>query len=193
MSEAGTHLAVVRARTHAQDGPALKDGPAVQDGATLKEGPAPLDGPTLEDRVRSILAGVPDPELPILSIVDLGLIHGVEVRPDEIRVVILPTFLGCPALEVIRASIAGALAGLGPGIRVDTTFELPWTSDRISTNGLRALAAAGIAPPVSPAAMRCPWCASFQVVMDSAFGPTQCRSLYYCRACRQPFEALKVV
>ena len=173
MSEAGTHLAIAQARSGS--------GAAVGAAASV------------ETQIRAILATVPDPELPVLSVVDLGIVHRVDVDEDGIRVAILPTFIGCPALDVIRASIAGALAGLGRPVRVETTFEVPWTSDRISAAGLRALAAVGIAPPADPAAARCPFCASGEVVMDSAFGPTQCRSLFYCRACRQPFEALKSV
>jgi ring-1,2-phenylacetyl-CoA epoxidase subunit PaaD len=76
---------------------------------------------------------------------------------------------------------------------VEATFEIPWTSSRITPTGLAALAVAGIAPPTSLAETRCPYCASALVVQDSLFGPTQCRSLFYCRSCRQPFEALKVV
>lgn len=143
--------------------------------------------------VRAALEGVPDPELPVLSVLDLGIVHRVEVDPAGIRVVILPTFVGCPALDVIRASIAERLGAFGQPVVVDTTFEVPWTSDRISASGKRALAAVGIAPPSEPGQVRCPFCASDRVVMDSAFGPTQCRSLFYCRACRQPFEALKVI
>ncbi|MEJ7697007.1 MAG: hypothetical protein WKF78_10430 [Candidatus Limnocylindrales bacterium] len=114
---------------------------------------------------------------------------------DGIRVAILPTFIGCPALDVIRRIHRDVpWRVLGGPVRVETTFEVPWTSDRISAAGLRALAAVGIAPPADPGATRCPFCASSgEVVMDSAFGPTQCRSLFYCRACRQPFEALKSV
>ena len=143
--------------------------------------------------VRAALAEVLDPELPVLSVVDLGIVHRVEVDNDGISVAILPTFVGCPALDVIRGRIATRLDAFGLPVRVDTTFEVPWTSERISSAGLRALAAVGIAPPSEPNAVRCPFCASGSVVMDSAFGPTQCRSLFYCRACRQPFEALKAV
>jgi ring-1,2-phenylacetyl-CoA epoxidase subunit PaaD len=148
--------------------------------------------PTVAD-VRSALTEVPDPELPVLSVVDLGIVHRVDVDEGGIRVAILPTFIGCPALDVIRDRIAARLSDFGLPVRVDTTFEVPWTSERISPAGRRALAAVGIAPPSEPDAVRCPFCASGSVVMDSAFGPTQCRSLYYCRACRQPFEALKAV
>lgn len=147
-----------------------------------------------EADVRAALAQVPDPEIPVLSVVDLGIVHRVAVDKDRIEVAILPTFVGCPALDVIRASIADHLGErFGRPVRVETTFELPWTSDRISPAGRAALKTAGIAPPSAPEDVRCPHCSSAHVVMDSAFGPTQCRSLFYCRSCRQPFEALKSV
>jgi ring-1,2-phenylacetyl-CoA epoxidase subunit PaaD len=147
-----------------------------------------------EREVRAALARIPDPELPVLSIVDLGVIHRVNVGPEAIDVAILPTFVGCPALDVIRATIAERLGDeFARPVRVETTFEVPWTSDRISAAGLDALLRAGIAPPAEPEDVRCPHCASANVAMDSAFGPTQCRSLFYCRACRQPFEAMKPV
>jgi ring-1,2-phenylacetyl-CoA epoxidase subunit PaaD len=147
-----------------------------------------------EGDVRALLATVPDPEIPVLSVVDLGIVHRVDVRPDAIEIAILPTFVGCPALDVIRAAIAERLEGhFGRPVRVETTFEVPWTSDRISERGRAALREAGIAPPADPSDMRCPFCDSADVAMDSAFGPTQCRSLFYCRGCRQPFEALKSV
>ena len=147
-----------------------------------------------EADVRAALAEVPDPEIPVLSVVDLGIVHRVEVGPDGIGVAILPTFVGCPALDVIRSSIADHLgARFGRPVRVETTFEVPWTSERISPAGRVALRQAGIAPPSAPEDVRCPFCASAEVAMDSAFGPTQCRSLFYCRGCRQPFEALKSV
>lgn len=150
-------------------------------------------GPSEAD-VRAVLATVPDPELPVLSVVDLGIIHRVDVGRESIDIAILPTFVGCPALDVIRSTIGERLAErFDRPVRVETTFEVPWTSDRISPTGLAALRGAGIAPPTEPSAMRCPFCDSADVVMDSAFGPTQCRSLFYCRGCRQPFEALKSV
>ncbi|MEO6208255.1 MAG: 1,2-phenylacetyl-CoA epoxidase subunit PaaD [Candidatus Limnocylindrales bacterium] len=139
------------------------------------------------------LALIPDPELPIVSIADLGMIHSVDVATDGIHVTVLPTFIGCPALDVIRSSIVDGLSGFGLPVIVDTSFVVPWTSDRITPTGRSTLAKVGIAPPAAQVDVRCPWCASASVVMDSAFGPTQCRSLFYCRACRQPFEALKQV
>jgi ring-1,2-phenylacetyl-CoA epoxidase subunit PaaD len=147
-----------------------------------------------EADVRAALTEVPDPEIPVLSVVDLGIVHRVEVGTDGIDVTILPTFVGCPALDIIRASIADQLGSrFARPVRVETSFEVPWTSDRISPAGRAALKAAGIAPPAAPEDVRCPHCSSADVVMDSAFGPTQCRSLFYCRKCREPFEALKSV
>ena len=150
-------------------------------------------GPREAD-VRMALAAIPDPELPVLSIVDLGIVHDVRIDPDGIEVAILPTFVGCPALDAIRATIGERLERrFDRPVRVRTTFEVPWTSDRISPAGIAALRDAGIAPPGIAEDTRCPYCASANVVMDSAFGPTQCRTLFYCRACRQPFEAMKTV
>lgn len=151
--------------------------------------------PIAPDRahVLAVLALIPDPELPIVSIVDLGMIHRVGISNGGIHVSILPTFVGCPALDVIRTAIIDGLSGFRLPVTVETSFAVPWTSDRISPTGRSALAGVGIAPPTAPEDVRCPWCASAAVVMDSAFGPTQCRSLFYCRACRQPFEALKQV
>ena len=152
-------------------------------------------GPVAPDTAHllAVLALIPDPELPIVSIVELGMIHRVGVAADGIHVAILPTFIGCPALDVIRASISDGLSGFGLPVWVETSFEVPWTSERITPKGRSALAGVGIAPPTAAEDVRCPWCASGLVVMDSAFGPTQCRSLFYCRACRQPFEAMKSV
>jgi ring-1,2-phenylacetyl-CoA epoxidase subunit PaaD len=150
-------------------------------------------GPSEHD-VRKALARIPDPELPVVSIVDLGIVHRVAVEPPGIAVAILPTFVGCTALDAVRATIVDRLGEqFGRPVRVEATFVVPWTSDRISGAGIEALRRAGIAPPTDPADVRCPHCASANVVMDSAFGPTQCRSLFYCRGCRQPFEAMKTV
>jgi ring-1,2-phenylacetyl-CoA epoxidase subunit PaaD len=145
--------------------------------------------------VEAALAEVMDPELPMVSIIDLGMVGAISVdeATGAISIELLPTFVGCPAIGLIQAAVTDRLATLGVEIRVETTFRIPWTSDRITLAGRRALASAGIAGPSAPDAIRCPYCASARVVMDSAFGPTQCRSLYYCRECRQPFEAIKPV
>jgi ring-1,2-phenylacetyl-CoA epoxidase subunit PaaD len=142
--------------------------------------------------VRAMLSTIADPELPMVSIVEMGMVGRVDVGPT-IRVGLLPTYVGCPAVELIRSTVTDRLAPFGRPVEVRATFEIPWTSDRITPEGLTALRAAGIAPPTAPADARCPYCDSASVVLDSAFGPTPCRSLFYCRACRQPFEAIKPV
>ena len=179
MSEGGTQVSVARARAG-----------AVGAGENAVAATVRVD----RDAVLAALAEIPDPELPMLSIVDLGMIGDVTVEPnDGIAVELLPTFVGCPAVEMIRTNVAERLATFGSPVRIDTSFRIPWTSDRISAAGLASLATHGIAAPSAPDAVRCPWCRSGHVIMDSSFGPTQCRSLYYCRACRQPFEAMKPV
>jgi ring-1,2-phenylacetyl-CoA epoxidase subunit PaaD len=150
-------------------------------------------GPVTEATVRDLLRTVHDPEIPTVSIVDLGIVERVAVSGSGIEIELLPTFVGCPALEVIQASVMEALAPLGQPTSVAFTWRVPWTSDRISDAGRARLASSGFAPPAEPADVRCPYCASAHVAMDSAFGPTQCRSLFYCRDCRQPFEAFKPV
>ena len=119
---------------------------------------------------------------------------------------ILPTFVGCPALELIKSSIAERLAAFGRPVEVTATFEVPWTSERISPAGRAALLAAGIAPPGDGAVpgapgglidleprVPCPHCGSRRTVVENLFGPTQCRTIRYCADCRQPFESIKSV
>jgi ring-1,2-phenylacetyl-CoA epoxidase subunit PaaD len=143
--------------------------------------------------VLDVLRSVRDPEIPTVSIVDLGMVEGVAVHEGRIDVELLPTFVGCPAQQIIRDSVIEALAPFGLPVTAEFTFRVPWTSDRITEIGRERLAASGFAPPAEPADVRCPHCASARVAMDGAFGPTQCRSLFYCRDCRQPFEAFKPV
>ena len=151
-------------------------------------------GRVTEARVRELLSTVHDPEIPAVSIVDLGIVERVAVAASgSIDVELLPTFVGCPALEVIKASVDEALAPLGRETSVEFTWRVPWTSDRISPVGRERLARSGFAPPADPAEVQCPYCGSDRVAMDSLFGPTQCRSLFYCRSCRQPFEAFKPI
>lgn len=193
MSEAGTQVGVVRARAGAIAGRA-----------------APVAGaPHLDElTVRAALAEVMDPELPMLSVVDLGIVHRIEVSLEggPIRVEILPTFVGCPALELIKASIADRLGVFGRPVEVAATFAVPWTSERISPAGRAALLAAGIAPPgADPGGsasgglidldprVPCPHCGSRRTVLENLFGPTQCRTIRYCGDCRQPFESIKPV
>jgi ring-1,2-phenylacetyl-CoA epoxidase subunit PaaD len=161
-----------------------------------------------ETEVWEALAEVPDPEIPVVSVVDLGLVHRVELGGGRLRVELLPTFVGCPALELIRASVAERLAGMAPRVEVEMTFAVPWTSDRITAEGRRKLRESGFAPP-GPAgagdarplfatiAMRptatCPWCGSADTALENLFGPTLCRTMFWCNRCRQPFEQFKAV
>ena len=140
------------------------------------------------------LAEVADPEIPAISIVDLGIVHRADVAADgHIEVELLPTFVGCPAIEAIRRAVTERLATFGRPVDVAITFEVPWTSERITAAGRERLRDSGFAPPAEPQDVHCPYCDSANVAMDSAFGPTLCRSLFYCRACRQPFESFKAV
>jgi ring-1,2-phenylacetyl-CoA epoxidase subunit PaaD len=160
------------------------------------------------EAVWEALAEVPDPEIPVVSVVDLGLVHTVELDGELLRVELLPTFVGCPALELIRRSVADRLAGMAQRVEVEMTFAVPWTSDRITPDGRRKLRQSGFAPP-GPAgagdarplfatiAMRptatCPWCGSADTALENLFGPTLCRTVFWCNRCHQPFEQFKAV
>ena len=155
---------------------------------------APVADVVDESAVRAALSEVTDPEIPTISIVDLGIVHRADVGPDgAIRVELLPTFVGCPAIELIRSAVRDRLRSFGRPVEVSVSFEVPWTSDRISPEGRERLRRSGFAPPADIDAVRCPYCDSARVAMDSIFGPTLCRSLFYCRDCRQPFEAFKPI
>ncbi len=153
--------------------------------------------------VWSALEDVADPEIPSVSVVDLGLVGRVESRPGTIAVDILPTFVGCPAIDLMRTEITQRLAPLAAEVDVRVTFAQPWTSDRITPEGRRKLARSGFGPPVPieadavglslPVAVTCPFCGSRRTALENAFGPTLCRSIYYCAECRQPFEQFKTV
>jgi ring-1,2-phenylacetyl-CoA epoxidase subunit PaaD len=154
--------------------------------------------------IRAALAEVADPEIPAVSVVDLGLVEEVAVDQDGIRVILLPTFVGCPALEVIRAAVEARLGAFERPIDVRFEYRVPWTSDRITPRGRERLRASGFAPPSAtrtdaPVLVQlsepvgCPYCGSLRTVLESAFGPTQCRAIYHCTACRQPFERFKPV
>jgi ring-1,2-phenylacetyl-CoA epoxidase subunit PaaD len=160
------------------------------------------------EAVWEALSEVPDPEIPVVSVVDLGLVHTVELDSERLRVELLPTFVGCPALELIRRSVADRLAGMAPRVEVEMTFAVPWTSDRITPDGRRKLRQSGFAPPGPAAAgdarplfatiaMRptatCPWCGSADTTLENLFGPTLCRAVFWCNRCRQPFEQFKAV
>jgi ring-1,2-phenylacetyl-CoA epoxidase subunit PaaD len=182
----------------------------------------PVAGDLVPDRSagidsRAVLAAlddVADPEIPTVSVVELGMVERVEVGPELISVELLPTFVGCPAVELIRDAVAARLASFDRPVSVAMTFSTPWTSDRISAAGREKLRRSGFAPPphvpsraivgaralpmlddrlAKPAAVECPYCGSSDTTLENVFGPTQCRSIRHCAACRQPFEAFKPV
>ena len=161
-----------------------------------------------EPRAQQVVAAldqVMDPEMPGVSIVALGMVHAVEVDRDGVRITLLPTFVGCPALDVMRANAVSAVShatGLEPDeIVVKYSSAVPWTSDRVAPSCHQALRSRGIAPPprvtmdvtTDMPRVACPWCGSPDTAPEGVFGPTACRSIYYCRACRNPFEAMKPV
>jgi len=151
---------------------------------------------TMEALVRDTLAGVMDPEIPVCSITDLGIVERVAVTEDVIAVTLLPTFSGCPALDAIRTDVERALIPIADGraVEVRYVFDPPWTTDRITAAGREALRSFGISPPgqrMLELKVRCPNCGSLETVLESEFGPTPCRSIRYCTACRNPFEGFK--
>jgi ring-1,2-phenylacetyl-CoA epoxidase subunit PaaD len=158
-----------------------------------------------EAQVWDALAAIPDPEIPVISVVDLGVVRGVHVEDGHVRVEFTPTFLGCPALEVMRDQMAACIAGLGAEPEIDVVLDDSWSTDRITPEGREKLRAAGLAPPAPRSAgapalvqlesngFRCPYCGSRDTGLENIFGPTPCRSLRYCRACRQPFEQFKTI
>jgi ring-1,2-phenylacetyl-CoA epoxidase subunit PaaD len=160
------------------------------------------------ERAWAALHAVPDPEVPVLSVCDLGLVREVNADHDAIEVVLTPTYSGCPATEVIAQSVHDALAGAGFGPITITTRRSPaWTTDWISADGRRKLREYGIAPPsgdapvdtgVQPIRIRsrqveCPRCGSHDTERLSAFGSTACKALHRCLACREPFEHFKPI
>ena len=148
------------------------------------------------DQVWEWLAEVPDPEIPAISIVDLGIVRRVAWSDDaalpELRVAITPTYSGCPATTMIRRDILRALHGRGlDRVRLDVELAPPWSTSAISAGGRDKLEAYGIAPPVAEADVACPRCGSTAVECTSPFGSTPCKALYRCTACREPFDRFK--
>jgi ring-1,2-phenylacetyl-CoA epoxidase subunit PaaD len=157
-----------------------------------------------EAEVWEALAEVPDPEIPVISVVDLGVVRKVRVDQGRVHVEFTPTFLGCPALEVMRAQMAERIAELGAEPEVEVVLDDSWSTDRITPEGREKLRAAGFAPPtprgegptlvqLQSNGFRCPYCGSRDTALENIFGPTPCRSLRYCRSCKQPFEQFKTI
>lgn len=154
-------------------------------------------------RAWEALREVRDPEIPPLSVIDLGMIADVRIEGDTLVVAVAPTFAGCPALDVIRQDVRRAVENAGErNVRVDTVFNPPWTTQRITEEGRRKLKEFGLAPPGGRCASgdmpdlertACPFCASTETVLESLFGPTLCRSIHYCNHCLQSFEHFKTL
>jgi ring-1,2-phenylacetyl-CoA epoxidase subunit PaaD len=148
-----------------------------------------------EAQVWEALEEIPDPEIPVVSLVDLGVIRSVDVRDGHVRIEFTPTFLGCPALEFMKRAIEEKV----PGAEVQVIQDDSWSTDKITPAGREKLRAAGFAPPaprlvqLQSQAHRCPYCGSTDTRLENIFGPTPCRSLRYCESCRQPFEQFKTI
>ena len=157
------------------------------------------------ERVWEALREIPDPEIPVISLVELGVVRDVEVEGERVRVEFTPTFLGCPALEVMRDRMADAVRALGAEPEIDVIQDDSWSTDRITPEGRHKLRESGFAPPAPRQAgaptlvqlqstvFRCPYCGSTDTRLDNIFGPTPCRSIRYCTSCRQPFEQFKTI
>jgi ring-1,2-phenylacetyl-CoA epoxidase subunit PaaD len=159
-------------------------------------------GPATQMSAWEIAADLPDPELPVVTIADLGILRDVtEDDQGRVHVQITPTYSGCPAMETIRSDLVEALTGAGY-LHVDVEFVLApaWTTDWMSDAAQEKLRAYGIAPPTDkvgdgpvpiPLSVRCPRCGSLDTRESSRFGSTACKSLWVCRSCREPFDHFK--
>jgi ring-1,2-phenylacetyl-CoA epoxidase subunit PaaD len=157
------------------------------------------------EAVWDALDEIADPEIPVISLVELGVVRDVEVEDGRVRVEFTPTFLGCPALEVMRDLMATKVRELGAEPQIQVIAGDSWSTDRITSEGREKLREAGFAPPAprQPGApqlvqlqrgpFRCPYCGSTDTRLENIFGPTPCRSLRYCKSCRQPFEQFKTI
>jgi ring-1,2-phenylacetyl-CoA epoxidase subunit PaaD len=148
-----------------------------------------------EAQVWEALEEIPDPEIPVVSLVDLGVIRSVDVSDGQVRIEFTPTFLGCPALEFMKRAIENKV----PGAEVKVIADDSWSTDKITPAGREKLRAAGFAPPAPRLVQlrsqvhRCPYCGSTETELENLFGPTPCRSLRYCESCHQPFEQFKTI
>ena len=156
-------------------------------------------------QVWDALAEIPDPEIPVVSLVELGVVKGVEIESGTVRVDFTPTFMGCPALEVMQRAMETTISELGATPQINVRLDDSWSTDDITSEGREKLRAAGFAPPTPRPAdrtielvqlqrgFRCPYCGSTETKLENLFGPTPCRSIRYCEDCRQPFEQFKTI
>lgn len=155
------------------------------------------------DAIWRALDEVVDPEIPVVSLVEMGIVRDVKIDGDGVTVLMTPTFAGCPALAVMQSAIVEKLRGLGIArVVVKTILTPPWSSDWITDAARVKLQAFGLAPPPKhggnvqlffPDAVACPYCASTNTRVTNNFGPTLCRAIYFCRSCQQPFEQFKAL
>jgi ring-1,2-phenylacetyl-CoA epoxidase subunit PaaD len=158
-----------------------------------------------EAAVWDALAEIPDPEIPVISLVELGVVKDVAIDGDRVRIEFTPTFMGCPALDTMRTQMEEAVTALGGAPQVDVLLDDSWSTDKITPAGREKLREAGFAPPapraegtptlqqLQKAVHRCPYCSSTETRLDNIFGPTPCRSVRYCTSCKQPFEQFKTI
>jgi ring-1,2-phenylacetyl-CoA epoxidase subunit PaaD len=151
------------------------------------------------EQVWDAFGEIPDPEIPVVSLVELGVIRSVDVSDGRVQVELTPTFLGCPALEFMKRALEEKVAELGADADVKVISDDSWSTDKITAAGREKLRAAGLAPPaprlvqLKSQVHRCPYCGSKRTRLENLFGPTPCRSLRYCDSCRQPFEQFKTI
>jgi ring-1,2-phenylacetyl-CoA epoxidase subunit PaaD len=160
--------------------------------------------PLTEEQAWSVLRTVPDPEIPVISITELGIVREILTGPDSVTVVVTPTYSGCPATEVIAASICDALEAAGAGtVHIETRLSPPWTTDWLTPEAAEKLRSYGIAPPgprtvaqtvrFVPKAPKCPRCGEKATTRVSQFGSTACKAMYRCPSCLEPFEYFKPI
>lgn len=148
-----------------------------------------------EEQIWAWLDEVPDPEIPVISVVDLGVVRGVSLAGDAVKLTITPTYSGCPAMSVIAMDIETALAKRGvPAVQIETQIAPPWTTDWLSDKGRAQLESYGIAPPQAAGGpSRCPHCQSTAVERVSQFGSTPCKAQWRCQSCLEPFDYFKCI
>jgi ring-1,2-phenylacetyl-CoA epoxidase subunit PaaD len=143
-----------------------------------------------EAAVMAVLEHIPDPEIPVLTITDLGIVRGFAVNPSRVR--ISPTYTGCPATVAIEVAIREALDDAGfEDVHIERVLFPPWTTDWITARGHERLKAYGIAPPSPSATAECPLCGSVDTQEVSRFGSTPCKAQWRCQSCLEPFERFK--
>ena len=148
----------------------------------------------------ALLANVRDPEIPVLTLRDLGVLRDITVADDVVNITITPTYVGCPAMEVMRSDIKTTLANAGyQKVNVRQRLSPAWTTDWMSAQGRKKLQAYGIAPPATTSCgkitgvIECPQCTSHDIKIISEFGSTACKALYQCQECREPFDYFKCI